>query len=79
METLPTSIQLMDTNCKPIHAHVHAYTFPRSAERQLQQSGNCKVGQTLESLKKTIPLNGLLCFHHLQFLRKRKQHNKSCH
>jgi hypothetical protein len=30
----PISLQLMDTNCKPIHAH--AYTVPRSVEQQLQ-------------------------------------------
>jgi hypothetical protein len=34
METI--SLQLMDPNCKPIHAH--AYTVPRSVEQQLQQS-----------------------------------------
>jgi hypothetical protein len=27
----------MDPNCKPIHAHVCAYTVPRSVEQQLQQ------------------------------------------
>jgi hypothetical protein len=32
----PISLQLMDTNCKPIHAH--AYTVPRSVEQQLQHS-----------------------------------------
>jgi hypothetical protein len=36
METVPISLQLMDPNCKPIHAR--AYTFPRSVEQQLQQS-----------------------------------------
>jgi hypothetical protein len=30
----PISLQLMDTNCKPIH--VCAYTVPRSMEQQLQ-------------------------------------------
>jgi hypothetical protein len=34
----PISLQLMDPNCKTIHARV--YTVPRSVERQLQQ---CKV------------------------------------
>jgi hypothetical protein len=33
---VPTSLQLMDPNCKPIHAR--AYTVPRSVEQQLQQS-----------------------------------------
>jgi hypothetical protein len=28
----------MDPNCKPIHAHMRAYTVPRSVEQQLQQS-----------------------------------------
>jgi hypothetical protein len=32
----PISLQLMDPNCKPIHAR--AYTVPRSVEQQLQQS-----------------------------------------
>jgi hypothetical protein len=32
----PISLQLIDPNCKPIHAH--AYTVPRSVEQQLQQS-----------------------------------------
>jgi hypothetical protein len=32
----PISLQLMDPNCKPIHAR--AYTVPRSAEQQLRQS-----------------------------------------
>jgi hypothetical protein len=36
METVPISLQLMDPNCKPIHAR--AYTVPRSVEQQLQQS-----------------------------------------
>jgi hypothetical protein len=34
-EQIPISLQLMDLNCKPIHAHV--YTVPRSLEQQLQQ------------------------------------------
>jgi hypothetical protein len=33
MEQMPISLQLMDTNCKPIHAR--AYTVPRSVEQQL--------------------------------------------
>jgi hypothetical protein len=36
METIPIILQLMDPNCKPIHAR--AYTVPRSVEQQLQQS-----------------------------------------
>jgi hypothetical protein len=36
METVPISLQLMDPNCKPIHAR--AYTVPRSVDQQLQQS-----------------------------------------
>jgi hypothetical protein len=35
METVAIILQLMDPNCKPIHAR--AYTFPRSVEQQLQQ------------------------------------------
>jgi hypothetical protein len=36
METASISLQLMDPNCKAIHAH--AYTVPRSVEQQSQQS-----------------------------------------
>jgi hypothetical protein len=36
MELTPISLQLMDCNCKPIHAR--AFTVPRSAEQQFQQS-----------------------------------------
>jgi hypothetical protein len=32
----PISVQVMDCNCKPIHAR--AFTVPRSVEQQLQQS-----------------------------------------
>jgi hypothetical protein len=34
----PISLQLMDTNWKPIHARACAYTVPRSVEHQLQHS-----------------------------------------
>jgi hypothetical protein len=36
MEQIPIILQLMDPNCKPIHAR--AFTVPRSVEQQLQQS-----------------------------------------
>jgi hypothetical protein len=36
MDPLPISLQLMNPNCKPIHAH--AYTVPRSVEQQLRHS-----------------------------------------
>jgi hypothetical protein len=36
MEQMPISLQLMDLNCKPIHAR--PYTVPRSVGQQLQQS-----------------------------------------
>jgi hypothetical protein len=32
----PVSLQLMDPDCKPIHAH--AYTVPRSVEQQLRHN-----------------------------------------
>jgi hypothetical protein len=32
----PISLQMMDPNCKPIHAR--AYTVPRSVKQQLYQS-----------------------------------------
>jgi hypothetical protein len=36
MEQTTISLQLMDPNCKPVHARSHS--IPRSAEQQLQQS-----------------------------------------
>jgi hypothetical protein len=36
MESIPISLQLMDPDCNLVHAR--AYTVPRSAEQQLQQS-----------------------------------------
>jgi hypothetical protein len=36
MDQLQITLQLMDSNCKLIHAR--AYTVPRSVEQQLQQS-----------------------------------------
>jgi hypothetical protein len=36
METVSISLQLMDCNCKPVHAR--AYTVTRSVEQQLQQN-----------------------------------------
>jgi hypothetical protein len=36
IKIVPRSLQLMDCNCKAIHAR--AYTVPRSLEQQLQQS-----------------------------------------
>jgi hypothetical protein len=36
METIQISLQLMDPNCKPVHARTD--TVPRSVEQQLQQS-----------------------------------------
>jgi hypothetical protein len=36
MDTILISLQLMDPNCKPIHAS--AYTVPRSVEQQLKQT-----------------------------------------
>jgi hypothetical protein len=36
MEAIPIILQLMDPNCKPIHAR--AYTVPRSVEQQLRHS-----------------------------------------
>jgi hypothetical protein len=35
MDPIPISLQLMDPNCKPIHAR--AYTVPRSVEQQLRK------------------------------------------
>jgi hypothetical protein len=65
METIPISLQLMDPDCKPIHAR--AYTVPRSVEQRLQQSKQIVRLVDIEVLEKTetFPLNGLPCFHHL--------------
>jgi hypothetical protein len=57
MEQTIISLQLMDPNCKPVHAR--ACTVSRSLEQQLQQSKEIEDWWTSESLKKTIPLNGL--------------------
>jgi hypothetical protein len=35
---VPISLQLMDCNCKPVHAYARAYAVPRSVEQQSQQS-----------------------------------------
>jgi hypothetical protein len=67
----PISLQLMDPNCKPIHAR--AYTVPRSVEQQLQQSKEIVRFVDIGVLEETIPLNGLLCSRYLQFLRKTEQ------
>jgi hypothetical protein len=65
----PISIQLMDPNCKPINAC--AYTVPRVVVQQLRnRARKLKDWWTLESWKKTIPLNGLPYSHHLQFKKK---------
>jgi hypothetical protein len=43
METVPISLQLMDSNCKPIHER--AYTIPRSVKQKIAtKQGNCKIG-----------------------------------
>jgi hypothetical protein len=36
MDKIPISFQMMDPNCKPIHAR--AYTVPKSVEQQLQKN-----------------------------------------
>jgi hypothetical protein len=36
MKQTPVSLQLIDPNCKPVHAR--AYTVPRSVEQKLHQS-----------------------------------------
>jgi hypothetical protein len=45
METTPISLQLMDPNCKPIHAH--AYTVPRSISgiTIATKQENCKTDE----------------------------------
>jgi hypothetical protein len=65
MDSFPISLQMMDPNCKPVHAR--AYIVPRSVEQQ--------DWWKLESLKTSqpIPLNRHPHFHHLQFLRKTEQ------
>jgi hypothetical protein len=67
------SLQLMDPNCKPIHAR--AYTVPRSVEQQL-----CKEIVRLVDigvLEEDYSSEWSSLFPSLQFLEKRN--NKSCH
>jgi hypothetical protein len=58
MEAPPISLQLMDPNCKPIHAR--AYTVPRSVEQQLQQSKEIVRLVEIGVLEEDYSLNGLL-------------------
>jgi hypothetical protein len=64
----PISLQLMDPNCKPIHAR--AYTVPRSVEQQLQQSKEIVRLVDIGVLEEDYSSKWAFIFHHLQFLRK---------
>jgi hypothetical protein len=67
MDPLPISLQLMDPNCKPIHAR--AYTVPRSVEQQLRKEivRLVNIGVLGEDFSSEW------ASHHLQFLRKMDQ------
>jgi hypothetical protein len=65
----PISLQLMDLNCKPIHAR--AYNVPRSVEQQLQQSKEIVRLVDIGVLEEDYPSEW--ASHHLQFLRKTEQ------
>jgi hypothetical protein len=75
---LPISLQLMDPNCKPVHAR--AYTVPRPMEEQLHQRKNVarlvEIG-VLEEEPDYSSEWASLSFQNLRFLSKRN--NKSCH
>jgi hypothetical protein len=57
MEIVSISLQMMHPDCKPLYAR--AYTAPAPLEQKMKQSQDW---WTLETLKKTIHLNGLLNF-----------------
>jgi hypothetical protein len=67
----PISLQLMDPNCKPIHAR--AYTVPRSVEQQLQQSKEIVRLVDIGVLEEDYSSEWASRIHHLQFLRKTEQ------
>jgi hypothetical protein len=63
----PISLQLMDPNCKPIHARV--YTVPRSVEQQL-----CKeIVRLVDIGVLEDDYSSEWASHHLQFLRKTEE------
>jgi hypothetical protein len=53
--------------------HARAYIVPSAVEQQLQQRKEIVRLVDIGFLKKTIPLNGLPYYHHLQLLRKTEQ------
>jgi hypothetical protein len=59
---------MMDSNFKQIHAC--AYIVPRSVQDSYNKIRVLQDWWTLDSLKKTIPLNGLFNSKNLQFLIK---------
>jgi hypothetical protein len=79
MEKMLISLQLMGPSYKPIHACL--YIVPRSVGQQFQKFEEIvRLVDIGGSLKKCIPMNGLLHSQHLQFLRKTyEQDNDSCY
>jgi hypothetical protein len=74
MEQRPISLQLMDCNCKPIHAR--AYTVPSSVDQQLQQSKEIVRLVDIEFLEEDYSsecASPSFAIYHLQFLRKTEQ------
>jgi hypothetical protein len=71
MEPLSISLQMMDPNCKPIHACV--YTIPRSVEQQLQQSKEIVILVDIGVLEEDYFSEWASSFHHFQFLNKTEQ------
>jgi hypothetical protein len=71
METTAIRLQLMDTNCKPVHAL--AYTVPRSVKQYLQQSKEIVRLVNIGVLKEDYYSEWVFSSHHLRFLRKTKQ------
>jgi hypothetical protein len=78
METVPNSLQLMDSNRKPIH--VHAYTVPRSVEQQLQQNKEIVRLVNIGVIEEDYSSEWASVFPSFAIPKKNgKQYNKSCH
>jgi hypothetical protein len=75
----PISLQLMDSNCKPIH--VHAYTVPRSVDQKLQPSKEIVRLVDIGVLEEETDYSSEWAFGFPSFAipkKNGKQYNKSC-
>jgi hypothetical protein len=74
----PIILQLMDPNCKPIHAH--AYTVPRSVEQQMQQGKDIVRLVDIGVLKEDYSSEWASIPPSFAIPKKNgSQYNKSCH